>query len=72
MCYGHATLFRFSISPFGSFSVVAKKLGSRLKIKSRQLKEGSKRFVLLVEVPVVLYQAIIGKNPAGDRRFFSW
>ena len=45
-----------------STSVVAKKLGSRLKIKSRRLKEGSKCLVLSVEVPVVLYQAITGQK----------
>ena len=44
------------------YSVVAKKLGSRLKIKSRRLKEGSKRLVLSAEVPVVLYQAITGQK----------
>ena len=43
-----------------SCSVVAKKLGSRLKIKLKRLKEGAKRLVLSVEVPVVLYQAIAG------------
>ena len=34
-------------------SVVAKKLGCRLKIKLRQLKEGAKRLMLLAEVLVV-------------------
>ena len=43
-------------------SVVAKKLGSQLKIKSRRLKKGSKHLVLSVEVPVVLYQAITGQK----------
>ena len=43
-------------------SVVAKKLGSRLTIKLRRLKEGSKCLMLSVEVPVVLYQAITGQK----------
>ena len=41
-------------------SVVAKKLGCRLKVKLRQLKEGAKHFAQSVEVPVVLYQVITG------------
>ena len=43
-------------------SVVAKKLGSQLKSKLRRLKEGAKRLVLSMEVPVVLYQAITGQK----------
>ena len=38
--------------------VVTKKLGSQQKNKLRQLKEAVKRLMLLVEVPIVLYQAI--------------
>ena len=34
-------------------SVVAKKLGCRLKIKSELFKEGAKHFMLSAEVPVV-------------------
>ena len=52
-------------------SVVAKKLGSRLKIKSRRLKEGSKRLVLSVEVPVVLYQAITGQKSSRRSPLFQ-
>ena len=36
-------------------SVVAKKLGWRLKIKLRWLKQGVKRLMLSAEGPVVLY-----------------
>ena len=43
-------------------SVEAKKLGWQLKCKSRQLKEGVKHLMLLVEGPVVLYRAISGQK----------
>ena len=41
-----------------------------MKIKLRQLKEGAKDLMMSAEVPVVLYQAIAAKNPAGDCCFF--
>ena len=50
------------------FSVVAKELGSWLKIKLRWLKEGAKRLVLSVVVPVVLYQAITGQKSEFRRQ----
>ena len=43
-------------------SVVAMKFCSRLKIKLSRLKEGAKCLMLLVEVPMVLYQAITGQK----------
>ena len=60
-----------------TLSVVAKKLGSRLKIKLRWLKEGAKRLVLSVEVPVVLYRVLFQPvNFAGSWRLattlYSW
>ena len=45
-------------------SVVAKKLGCRLKIKLRWLKEGLK-------CPLCFTDSSPAKNPAGNRRFFS-
>ena len=39
-------------------SVVDKTLGSQLKVKLMWLIEGTKCLMLLVEVPIVLYQAI--------------
>ena len=48
----------------GVLSVVAKKLGCRLKIKLRRLKEGLKYLLCFTD-------SSPGKNPAGNRRFFS-
>ena len=45
-------------------SVVAKKLGCRLKIKLRRLKEG-------VNWPLCFTDSSLAKNPAGNRHFFS-
>ena len=45
-------------------SVVAKKLGCRLKIKLRQLKE-------LLKCLLCFTDSSLAKNPAGNRRFFS-
>ena len=52
-------------------SVVAKKLGCQLKIKLRQLKEGTKRLMLLVEVPVVLYQVITDQKSSQGSPLFQ-
>ena len=43
-------------------SVVAKKLGSQLKINLRWLKEGTLCLMLTVEVAIVLYQAIASQK----------
>ena len=45
-------------------SVVAKKLGCRLKIKFRQLKEE-------LNCPLCFTDSSLAKNPAGNLRFFS-
>ena len=45
-------------------SVVAKKLGCRLKIKLRRLKEG-------VKWPFCFTDSLLAKNPAGNHHFFS-
>ena len=49
---------------YHSISVVAKKLGCRLKIKLRRLKEGLK-------CPLCFTDSSPAKNPAGNLRFFS-
>ena len=46
-------------------SVVAKKLGCRLKIKFRRLKEE-------LNCPLCFPDSSPAKNPAGNLRFFSW
>ena len=49
---------------FAIFSVVAKKLGCRLKIKFRRLKEELSCLLCFTD-------SSPAKNPAGDLRFFS-
>ena len=53
-----------SSKPTEGSSVVAKKLGCRLKIKMRRLKEGLK-------CPLFFTDSSLAKNPAGNRRFFN-
>ena len=54
-----------------TYSVVAKRLGCRLKIKLRQLKEGVKHLMLLEELPVVPYSMISGQKSSRWLLFFQ-
>ena len=58
LCHCTCTFpLNFTLSQSFSYSsVVAKKFGCWLKIKSRGLKEGAKQLILLEEVPIVLYR----------------